>query len=234
MTFDDFSKNQDNSPVLRLQQFHQNMTDNGVNAENAIAFLRDEHLGTKRAMNMANSMAANRRASWSLFKEAFLRLNPSKPPQVTRLTWKALSMKASGSYHAYLTEFHRQKALISTGPDEVIEQFLMGLTYLTSALKSQVEFLNNRNWHGDEFEQLVNSCTEHVGNSVHAPAAKASNKASGNRSHKRDLIKHATGEKQISWTGQSIPAKCNPCLEDKTTTMATRCMWAEPLRNPWP
>ena len=195
MTFDDFSKIQDNSPVLWLDQFHQNMSDNGVNPDHAIAFLRDEHLGTKTAMAMANWMASNRGASWSAFREAFLRLNPSKPPQVTRLTWKALSMHKSGSYHAYLTEFNRQKALISTGPDEVIEQFLMGLT---ASLRSQVEFLKNRNWQGDEYEQPVNSYTERVNSSVHAPATEGTNKVSSNRAQKRNFSELSAGPSRQS------------------------------------
>ena len=190
MTFDDFRKNQDNWPVLWLDQFHQNMSDNGVNPEHAIAFLRDEHLGTKTAMAMANWMASNRGASWSTFREAFLHFNPSNPPQVTRLTWKALSMHKSGSYHAYFTEFNRQKASINICPDEVIEQFLMGLI---ASLRTQVEFLKNRNWHGDEFEQLVNNCTERVNNFVHAPATEGTNIASSNRAQKRNFSELSAG-----------------------------------------
>ena len=133
MTFDDWSKNQDSTPLIWIEQLGQHLVDLDVNPDHVVGFLRDIHLRTRTAGTMATWIAENRRAPWSTFKGAFLRLNPGKPPKITRLTWKALSMSKQGSYHAYLSEFNRQKALISTGPDEVIETFMLGLCPYSSA-----------------------------------------------------------------------------------------------------
>ena len=159
ITFDDWSKNQDSTPLIWIEQLGQNLVDLDVNPDHVVGFLRDIHLGTRTAGTMATWIAENRRAPWSTFKGAFLRLNPGKPPKITRLTWKALSMSKQGSYHAYLSEFNRQKALISTGPDEVIETFLLGLT---PSLRTQVEFNHNRTWRFDDFDVLVDTTTERV------------------------------------------------------------------------
>ena len=99
---------------------------------------------------MASWMASNRSASWRDFRAAFLQRHPSKPPTVTRHTWKALYMHNQVTYHAFLTEFNRQNALIPTGPDEVLEAFLKGLS---PALRSQVEFYKNRLWKPKRNEQ---------------------------------------------------------------------------------
>lgn len=177
MNYDQFSKRQENPPELWLQQLHNGLKDSGVNPSHAVAFLNDSHLGEKTAMTMANWIAGHRGASWDEFSQKFLELNVGKPPQVTRLTWKALTMKTSGSYHTYLTEFNRQKALINTGADETIEQFLLGLT---PQLRSQVKFYKNRNWHASEFQKLVDITTERVNSSVNtvststAPVASSS------------------------------------------------------------
>ncbi len=112
---------------------------------------------------MAAWVATSSRATFAEFSSEFLRIFPGKPPQVTRLTWKALSMTKQGSYHAFLTEFNRQKAMISTGEDEVVEHFLLGLT---PALRAQVEFYKNRCWKGTEYQALVDVTTERVNSSV--------------------------------------------------------------------
>ena len=97
------------------------------------------------------------------FQRSLLQRHPGKPPSVIGNTWKNLSMSSmGGSYHAYLTEFNRQKALISTGPDGVLETFLAGLT---ATLREQVEYCQNRLWKSDEFDKLVQITTERV-NSV--------------------------------------------------------------------
>ncbi len=144
------------------------MIKNGVNPDHAVGFLNKQTLGTNLAQTMGLWLAEHADAPWSAFKQAFLQMNPGKPPQVTRLTWKSLSMKSSGNYHSYLQEFNRQRALIHTGPDEVIEQFLLGLS---ATLRTQMEFLKNRNWQSHEFAELVNATTERV-NSTTASATK--------------------------------------------------------------
>jgi len=146
------------------------MIKNGVNPDHAVGFLNKQTLGTNLAQTMGLWLAEHSDAPWSAFKRAFLQMNPGKPPQVTRLTWKSLSMKSSGNYHSYLQEFNRQRALIHTGPDEVIEQFLLGLSD-SGTLRTQMEFLKNRNWQSDEFAELVNATTERV-NSTTAFATK--------------------------------------------------------------
>ena len=72
-------------------------------------------------------------------------------------------MHSCGGYHEFLTEFSRQKALIPTGPDEVIEVFLTGLNL---NLRSKVEFNEHRHWKPDGFDKLVHITTERVNNSV--------------------------------------------------------------------
>ena len=116
---------------------------------------------------MASWMASNRSASWRDFRAAFLQRHPSKPPTVTRHTWKALNMHNQGTYHAFLTEFNRQKALIPTGPDEVLEAFLKGLS---PALRSRVEFYKNRLWKPSEFDKPVSITTERVNSVISHPA----------------------------------------------------------------
>ena len=174
MTYDEFSKDQDCTPEAWLEHIFNGMQDNSVNPDHAVRFFRDHHLGSKAARALASWVTKNPNRTWNEFKEAFLARNPGKPPLVTRVTWKAITMKSAGTYHAYLQEFNRQKALISTGADEVVEQFLAGLT---AQLRSQVEFLKNRNWHADEFTELVNATTERVNSSASSPIVE-NNKAS--------------------------------------------------------
>ena len=75
-------------------------------------------------------------------------------------------MHNQGTYHALLTEFNRQKALIPTEPDEVLEAFLKGLS---PALRSQVEFYKYRLRKPSEFDKLVNITTERVNSVISHP-----------------------------------------------------------------
>ena len=126
--FDEFAKNQSNSAVMWINGLELKLRDFSVNPDHAVRYLNHEHLGNNTTRVMAQWMMMNPTATFTEFKTAFVSLNPGKPPLVTRQTWKALHMKNSGTYHAYLQEFTRQMNLISTGPDEVIEQFLHGLS----------------------------------------------------------------------------------------------------------
>ena len=106
-------------------------------------------------------------------------------------------MKSCGTYHAYLQEFNRQKALISTGADEVVEQFLAGLSV---QLRTQVEFLKNRNWQADEFDELVKATTERVNSSVSSSATASENRPSPqsarNNNNKRTHNNMIAGSRQ--------------------------------------
>ena len=149
--------------------------DHSASLQQPDSCFRDQHLGNTTAGSLASWVTANPEASWDDFKQSFLSRNPGKPPQVTRASWKAISMRTCGTYHAYLQEFNRQKALISTGADEVVEQFLSGLTV---QLKGQVEFLKNRNWQADEFDELVKATTERVNSSVSSTSTAAETRES--------------------------------------------------------
>ena len=205
MTFDEFNKNQDNTPMLWIENFGTRLIDSGVNPDHAVRFLRDTHLGPKTANSLATWLASNAQASWGEFRTAFLNLNPGKPPQITRLTWKALSMKSCGSYHAYLQEFNRQKALIPTGPDEVIEQFLSGLN---APLRNQVAFFKNRNWRAAEYLELVDTTTERVNSSVLSPEQSVvGDVASNKRSRADGRYASAGASKQSKRAAQQGPSK---------------------------
>jgi hypothetical protein len=175
MTFDEFSKDQDCTPEAWLSHLGTGLRNNSVNPDHAVRFFRDQHLGNRTARSLASWITNNPEAGWDLFQQAFLERNPGKPPQVTRASWKAITMKSCGTYHAYLQEFNRQKALISTGADEVVEQFLAGLSV---QLRTQVEFLKNRNWQADEFDELVKATTERVNSSVSSSATASENRPS--------------------------------------------------------
>ena len=138
MTYDEYSKDQDCTPESWLHHLEIGLRNNTVNPDHAVRFFRDQHLGNVTARSLASWVTADPEATWDDFKQSFLSRNPGKPPQVTRASWKAISMRTCGTYHAYLQEFNRQKALISTSADEVVEQFLSGLTV---QLKGQVESL---------------------------------------------------------------------------------------------
>ena len=162
-TYDDWACRQDNLPAAWLDSLEHDLKLNDIEPDHVVSLLKDSHLGANTACTMASWMASNRSASWRDFRAAFLQRHPSKPPTVTRHTWKALNMHNQGTYHAFLTEFNRQKALIPTGPDEVLEAFLKGLS---PALRSQVEFYKNRLWKPSEFDKLVSITTERVNSSV--------------------------------------------------------------------
>ena len=53
MTFDDWSKNQDSTPLIWIEQLEQNLVDLDVNPDHVVGFLRDIHLGTRTAGTMA-------------------------------------------------------------------------------------------------------------------------------------------------------------------------------------
>ena len=181
-TFDEFSKNQDNTATLWVDSFQQRLINNSINPDHAVRFLSHEHLGNSTARTLAQWVVAHPCATFLEFRTALLALNPGKPPQVTRQTWKGLHMKNSGTYHAYLQEFTRQKALINTGPDEVVEQFLFGLT---APLRQQVEFLKNRNLKAEEFSELVHATTERVNSSAASSPEQSSNTPKIQNSSKR-------------------------------------------------
>ena len=127
-TYDDWACRQDNLPAAWLDSLEHDLKLNDIEPDHVVSLLKDSHLGANTACTMASWMASNRSASWRDSRAAFLQRHPSKPPTVTRHTWKALNMHNQGTYHAFLTEFNRQKALVPTGPDEVLEAFLKGLS----------------------------------------------------------------------------------------------------------
>ena len=168
---------QGNTTTGWLNMLEQDAPAYEVPLDSMVSLFREEHLGPKTLGIMATWLSSHRNAVWSDFKAALTARFPGMPPTVTRHTWKQLSTSNQGGYHAYVTEFNRQKALISTGPDEVIETFLQGLT---SQLRSQIEFCKNRAWRADEFEELVSMTTERV-NSIALSTSSANSANSSSR-----------------------------------------------------
>ncbi len=126
---------------------------------------------------MAAWLHQNSEATWKKFRAAFLQRHPGKPPKITRQSWNALSMHNCGGYHDYLAEFNKQRAMISTGGDEMVETFLNGLN---ASLRSTVEFNKHRRWRPSEFDKLVHATTERVNNTAisctgHQPFERRSN-----------------------------------------------------------
>ena len=165
-TYDDWACRQDNLPAAWLDSLDQDLKLNDIESDHVVSLLKDSHLGANTACTMASWMASNRSASWRDFRAAFLQRHPSKPPTITRHTWEALNMHNQGTYHAFLTEFNRQKALIPTGPDEVLEAFLKSLS---PALRSQVKFYKKRLWKPSEFDKLESITTERVNSVISHP-----------------------------------------------------------------
>ena len=120
-------------------------------------------------------------------------------------------MKTCGGYHTYLQEFNKQKALISTGPAEVVETFLLGLS---STLRSQVEFFKNRNWRLAEFQELVDTTTERVNSTV--IASTESNNKQSESSNK--IFKRGRADKSNVVAGQ---AQSGPSRSTQTATPDT-------------
>ena len=161
-THDTWAKSQDNTPAGWIDLYRNMLLLHGIQPDEAVMFITERQLGSNTATSMGAWIAQNFGATWAAFRAAFLQRHPGMPPTVTRYTWKKLSMANLGSYHAYLSEFNRQRALISTGPDELLETFLLGLT---AELREQVEYHKGRLWKTTEFDKLVKTTTERV-NSV--------------------------------------------------------------------
>ena len=52
-TFDEFSKNQDNTATLWVNSFQQRLINNSINPDHAVRFLSHEHLGNSTARTLA-------------------------------------------------------------------------------------------------------------------------------------------------------------------------------------
>ena len=218
MTFDEFSKDQDCTPEAWLSHLDAGLRNNSVNPDHAVRFLRGQHLGDKAARSLASWFTNNPDANFDDFKTAFSERNPGKPPQVTRASWKTITMKSCGTYHAYLQEFNRQKALINTGPDEVVEQFLAGLS---PQLKSQVEFLKNRNWQADEFDELVKAATERVNSSVSSSATASEHRPSPQSARPHNKRSHTQMTAGLSNRNPSHGLQPQPIAEHNDTAATT-------------
>ena len=211
VTYDSFSKDQEtNTPSNWVDHQRECFLLNGVNPDHAATYLSGAHLGPETAKAMTTWRFNNPGAGWENFRQAFLQANPGKPPKITRLTWKQLNMTTCGGYHAYLQEFNKQKAMISTGPDEVVETFLLGLS---PTLRSQVEFFKNRNWRPGEFQELVDTTTERVNSTV--IASTESNNKQSESSNKP--FKRGRADKSNVVAGQ---AQSGPSRSTQTQTTA--------------
>lgn len=239
-TFDQYIANQDNTPAGWIDMFEKDLRQFGVQPDQAVPFLKEKHFGSSTANAMAKWREQNRGASWRAFREAFLKVNPGKPPVITRQSWKRLSMHSCGSYHNYLMEFNRQRALISVGPDELIETFLAGLS---SALRSQVEFYKHRRWKPSEFDKLVHATTERVNNSAvsatggqttaenkHSAAPNRSGMTNQRQNRKRDRSaagRNATRPAPAADNGASNPANVGRSREE-TLAIGHYCHMHQP------
>ena len=204
-TYDDWSRQQDNSPASWLAKLESSLIANGIVPDQVVPLLRAEHLGSTTACTMASWLGANSNSSWTSFKAAFLQRHPSKPPLVTRNSWKALSMHSEGSYHAYLTEFNRQEALIRTGADEKLEAFLHGLS---QDLRSQVEFLKGRLWKPSELDRLIKITTERVNcQAIQQVQPLAGHVSKGQKKRK---LPYTRTDKSESFAGPKTPKKQAP------------------------
>ena len=161
---DDFVAQQGNQTSQWLDSIADRAELFGFPVDKLPLLLGQDLVGPKTMNTLLQAAPDTTKMTWSTYRDIFLRCFPGTPPLVTRNTWKQLSMNKQGSYHAFVTEFSRQLALIEAGPAEIIEQFLHGLS---AQLRTQIEFCKHRAWRGDEFQELVNMCTELV-NSVAA------------------------------------------------------------------
>ena len=126
---------QGNQTSRWLERIADRAEDFGFPLDKLPLLLTQDFLGPRTMGNLLNEAHNASGMAWSASQEVFLRCFPSTPPLVTHNTWKQLSMNKQGSYHAFVTVFSRELALIEAGPAEVIEQILHGLSaLLTSSL----------------------------------------------------------------------------------------------------
>ena len=184
VTNDDLMASQNSRPEEFLEHLRMRSDAYGLNVDHVLPFISRTQLGQKTTAEMGPWIAVHPRVTFAEFSEEFLKRYPGKPPSVTRLTWKSLSMNKQGSYHAFLAEFNRQKGMINTGEDEVIEQFLLGLS---PVLRSHVEFYQNRNWLGSEYQKLVDTTTQRVNSAVimHTATPRATEQGTSNLGQKQ-------------------------------------------------
>ena len=117
-------------------------------------------IGDKAATALGQSDDYGMTKGWLHFRENFEKLNPGKPAEVTRRTWRALTVSNSGGYHKFVAKFRQQAAKLQiTDEASLIEQFLFALP---PGLRDKVYLNGHRNWHAGEFEQLVTCTTDRV------------------------------------------------------------------------
>ena len=222
-TYDTYSECQGNEPAKWIDSLSADLqTLCRIDPKSAAPFISHEHLGENAAKQLASWRTKQRTITWTSFREAFLTRFIGKAPTVTRASWKKLSMHSCGGYHEFLTEFSRQKALISTGPDEVIEVFL---TSLNSNLRSQVEFNEHRRWKPDEIDKLVHITTERVNKSVssltqtmpgHAEKQTRQNSNSGRRKRFRSAGDAEDAARPAQWAKRKPPGQSNKTFIGRT------------------